>query len=65
MPSSEIDWAAVRRRLRFIGSALELAPTEVEGVIAELIKGNELRKLAGGISNQLPLPLEDERQRER
>ena len=24
-----------------------------------------LRKLAGGISNQLPLPLEDERQRER
>ena len=90
MPSSEIDWAAVRRRLRFIGSALELAPTEVEGVIAELTKGNEaklfafaqkhgqslewivtgdlvpmLRKLAGGISNQLPLPLEHERQRER
>ena len=24
-----------------------------------------LRKLAGGISNQLPLPLEDERQRKR
>jgi len=90
MPSSEIDWAAVRRRLRFIGSVLGLAPTEIEGVIAELTKGNEaklfafaethgqslewivtgdlvpvLRKLAGGISNQLPLPLEGERQRKR
>ena len=91
MPTaSAIDWAAVRRRIRFIGSALELAPTAVEDVIAELAKGNEarlfafaekhgqslewivtgdlvpmLRKLAGGISNQLPLPLEDERQRKR
>ena len=86
MPSgSAIDWAAVRRRLRFVGSALELAPTEVEEVIAELAKGNEaklfafakrygqsvewivtgdlvpmLRKLAGEMSNQLPLPLGDE-----
>ena len=86
MPSgSAIDWAAVRRRLRFIGSALELAPTEVEEVIAELADGNEakllafanrygqslewivtgnlvpmLRKLAGKISNQMPLPLGDE-----
>jgi hypothetical protein len=82
--ANAIDWAAVRRRLRFIGSALELAPVDVEEVITELGKGNEarlfafaekygqslewiitgelaamLRKLAGEISNQLPLPLFD------
>ena len=90
MPPSPIDWAAARRRLRYIGSALELAPKAVEDVIADLARGNEakliafaekhgqslewivtgdlvpmLRKLAGGISNQLPLPLDDERQRKR
>jgi hypothetical protein len=82
MSPSAIDWAAVRQRIRLIGAALELPPTEIEEVVAELARGNEtklfafaerygqslqwivtgdlapmLRKLAGPISGQLPLPL--------
>jgi|tagenome__1003787_1003787.scaffolds.fasta_scaffold19651260_1 hypothetical protein len=41
-----IDWAAVRRRIRFIGSALGLAPTQIEEVLAEIAKGNEAKLIA-------------------
>jgi hypothetical protein len=78
-----IDWAAARRRIRFIGSALGLAPTQVEEMLTEINKGSEakliefaethgqslewivtgdlasmVRKLAGKVSSQLPLPLD-------
>ena len=44
----EIDWAAVRRRIRFIGSALGIAPTQVEEVLAEIAKGNQAKLVAFG-----------------
>jgi len=83
MPTSAIDWAAVRQRIRLVGAALELSPTEIEDVVGGLTQGDEaklfafaerygqslhwivtgdlapmIRKLAGQISNQLPLPLD-------
>jgi hypothetical protein len=46
MPPSGIDWAAARRRIRLVGVALELSPTEVEDVVADLARGNEAKLFA-------------------